>query len=219
MTVSEEARAYVHRALAAGRSPEAIRRALAEAGWSEAQIARALDAWAPGEDGLPVPRPPGQISARDAFLHLVLFAALYASAWQLGSLAFDLIELVLPDPAERPGAQLWRYDSIRFSVASLVVAFPLFLWMTVKIDREIAADPVRRESPVRQWLGYLTLFGAILVLTGSAISLVYGLLRGELTVQFLLKVLTVAGIAAAIFAWFRIQLQPRGAAAPPDRGG
>ena len=205
----DEARDYVYRAMVAGHSPEAIRQALSSAGWSTPQIARALDAWAPGRNGLPIPRPPTQISARDTFLHLILFAALYVSAWQLGALAFDLIELALPDPAERPGSQEWRHQSIRFSVAALIVAFPIFLAMTAKLDREIAADPVRRESPVRQWLGYLTLFGAVVVLAGSAVSLLYGLLRGDLTVQFLVKVAVVAGIAGGLFGWFRIQLQAR----------
>ncbi|HUF57511.1 MAG TPA: DUF5671 domain-containing protein [Thermohalobaculum sp.] len=203
---SEEARAYVHRALAAGRPAEAIRRDLAAAGWSEPQVDRALEAWTPGLDGLPVPRPRLQLSARDALLYLTLFAALYISAWHFGALLFDLIELAYPDPADRP--QDWRADSIRFSTAALIVAFPVFLALTVKLDREVARDPVRRDSAVRQWLGHLTMFLAVIVLIGATISVIYGLLRGDLTAHFLLKAATVGAIAAAIFGWFRMQLRP-----------
>ena len=206
MSDSEEARAYVHRALEVGRPPEAIRADLAAAGWSEPQIGRALEAWEPGPDGLAVPRPRLQLSARDAFLYLTLFAALYISAWHFGALMFDLIELALPDPADRP--QEWRADSVRFSVASLIVAFPVFLALTVKLGREVARDPVRRDSAVRQWLGHLTMFLAVIVLIGATISVIYGLLRGDLTAHFVLKVATVAGIAAAVFGWFRMQLRP-----------
>ena len=204
----EEARGYVLRALEAGQSREAIHEALAEAGWSEPQIARALDAWKPGPGGIAVPRPRLQLSARDAFVYLTLFAALYISAWHFGSLVFDLIEIALPDPADRPGVRDWRADSIRFSAAALIVAFPLFLGLTARMNREIAADPVRRDSPVRQWLGHLTMFGAAIVLIGATISVIYGLLRGELTLHFVLKVATVALIAAAIFGYFRVQLHP-----------
>lgn len=204
---TEEARAYVRRAMEAGRPAEEIRAALAGAGWSEPQVARALDAWMPDPVGPPVPRPRLQISARDAFLYLTAFSALYIAAWHFGALLFDLIEIVVPDPADRPPTARGRADSIRFSIASLIVAFPVLLGLSAKLNREIRADPVKRDLAIRQWLGYLTVFGAAIVLIGATISVIYALLRGELTAQFVLKVATVAAIAAMIFAYFRTHLR------------
>jgi hypothetical protein len=63
--------------------------------------------------------------------------------------AFSLIELALPDPAERSGLQEWRHQSIRFSVAALIVAFPIFLAMSAKLDCEITADPNGTRVHVR----------------------------------------------------------------------
>ncbi len=206
---SEELRDYVRRAIEAGRTRADIRDGLAAAGWDEAQVTRALDAWADVPGTLAVPRPRQQVSAREAFLYLLLFAALYLTAWHLGALVFDLVDIAVPDPLERPG---WsgRGDSIRWSVAALLVGAPLYTWLTLKMEREMAADPVRRQSPVRQWLGHMTMFLAALVVIGALVTTIYNLLDGELTLRFALKVLTVAGIASAVFGYYRAELRTAG---------
>lgn len=203
---TEELRDYVRRAIEAGRTRAEIRDSLAAAGWDEPQIARALDAWAELPGAVAVPRPRAQLSARDAFLYLTLFAALYLTAWHLGALVFDLIEIAVPDPLESRGWN-WRGDSIRWSIAALLVGAPLYTWLTLKMEREMQADPVRRQSPVRQWLGHMTMFVAALIVIGAMVTTIYSLLDGELTLRFVLKVLTVAGIAAAIFGYYRAELR------------
>ena len=49
---------------------------------------------------------------------------------------------------------------------------------------------------------YLTLFSAACALIGDVITLVYNALGGELTVRFLLKVITVALIAGTAFIYY-----------------
>jgi len=150
---------------------------------------------------VPVPRPRPEISARDAFLYLVMFVSLYASAYQLGSLLFNLIELAFPE-----GLAPYVVDSargaIRWATASLIVTFPVFLFTATRIAKEIAAEPARRNSAIRKWLTYLTLFVATTVIVGDSISLVYSLLRGDLTIRFVLKTLVVAAIAGSAFGYF-----------------
>ena len=51
-------------------------------------------------------------------------------------------------------------------------------------------------------LTYLTLFVAAVVLTGDVITLIYNGLGGELTARFVLKGLTVGGIAGAVFGYY-----------------
>lgn len=203
----DELRDHVRRAIEAGRGRAEIRESLVAAGWDAPQIARAMDAWADVPGSLAVPRPRPQLSAREAFLYLLLFASLYLTAWHLGALIFDLIELALPDPVEARYSG-WRADSIRWSVAALLVGAPLYAGLTLRMEREMRADPVRRQSPVRQWLGHMTLFVAALVVIGALVRTIYGLLAGDLTGAFILKILTVAGIAAVIFGYYRAQLRP-----------
>ena len=60
----------------------------------------------------------------------------------------------------------------------MVVALPVFLFVSSLTNREIRRNPIRRSSPVRRWLTYLTLFLASCVLIGDLVSLVYNLLGG-----------------------------------------
>ena len=133
-------------------------------------------------------------------MYLVLFSTLYVSAYHLGSLLFDIIDTTFPDPAESRLASYARL-SMRWSVSSLIVAFPVFVYMSWLVARGIAADPNKRHSKVRRWLTYLTLFMASSVLIGDLISLIYSVLGGEMTTRFLWKVLVVAFVAGTIF-WY-----------------
>src|SRR5690606_30661108 len=177
---------------------------LAGAGWPEGQVREALDAYAEVPFPVPVPRPRAYLSAREAFLYLVMFASLYVWAIQLGSLLFDLVNHWLPDPADAPWRVQWQGRSMRWAVASILIAFPLFLYVSRLLSREMAESPVKRLSVVRRWLTYMTLFLAAGVLVGDLITLVYNVLSGELTLRFLLKVLIVAALAGGVF-WFYLR--------------
>ena len=192
---------FVREALAKGAGREAIENALAAAGWPAAQARSALNGYADVEFPVPVPKPRPYLSAREAFLYLVLFATLYLTAYHLGSLLFDLINRAFPDPAMTEfGRQVGR--SMRWSIASVIIAFPVFVYVARHLGRELARNPVKRLSAVRRWLTYLTLFLAATVLIGDMITLVYNVLGGELGIRFVLKVLVVAVIAGTIFGYY-----------------
>ncbi|MEP7087895.1 MAG: DUF5671 domain-containing protein [Gemmatimonadota bacterium] len=194
---------FVRTALEKGEDRSAISTALASAGWPPKEIASALSAYADLSFAVPVPRPHASLSARETFLYLVLFTALYISIWNFGNLLFDFINRTFPDVTQRsyPSFDL---DSIRWDVASLIIAFPVFLWTSNHIGKRLDANPAERLSPVRHWLTYLTLFIAIAVLIGDGITVVYNMLGGELTIRFVLKAFVVGGIAAcALFYYLR----------------
>ena len=192
---------FIQAALQSGNSREEIGAALGSAGWTEDQIRDGLRLFAEVSFNLPVPRPRAQLSARDAFLYLLMFGVLYVSAFQLGNLLFSLINLAFPDPLNQYEA-VRAESSTRWATASLIVAFPVFLWVSLKLNREIGADPNRRHSAVRRWLTYITLLVAAGVIVGDSVTLVYNLLSGDLTIRFLLKVVVVAAITGTIFGYF-----------------
>jgi hypothetical protein len=193
---------FVRDALSRGQSREAITAALEGAGWPPEQTRSALDAYAPIDFPVPVPRPRPYLSAREAFLYLVMFATLDLATWHLGDLLFDLINHAFPDPADQRTYGLLPGDSIRWSIASVIVAFPVFLFVARYLGRELAESPVKRLSAVRRWLTYLTLFIAATVLMGDVIALVYKVLGGEFTIRFGLKVLVAGVIAGATFGYY-----------------
>ncbi len=194
-------RDFIDAALRAGKSRDEIAATLTAAGWSPEQIAHGLKGYADLPFVVPVPRPRAHLSARDAFFYLLLFATLYITAYQLNSMLFSFIELAFPaagNPYEVDSAE----RSIRMATASLIVVFPLFLALSMKLSREIRLEPARRLSSVRRWLIYLTMLIASGFIIGDAITLVYNLLNGDLTVRFVLKVVVVAAITGTIFGYF-----------------
>jgi hypothetical protein len=199
---TQDLQQFVRDALAKGVARPEIEVALVNAGWPAEQIRDAVNAYADIDFPLPVPRPRPYLSAREAFLYLLLFTTLYVAAWHLGSLLFELINRAFPDPTDSTYAVARIGDSIRWSTASVIIAFPMFLYVARHLLRDLARSPVKRLSAVRRWLTYLTMFIAAAVLIGDMITLVYNALGGELTVRFVLKVLVAAVIAGTIFGYY-----------------
>lgn len=206
MAVSDELIGFVRDALTRGLSRPQIEEALRQAGWNREQVSRALAAFAAVEFPIPVPRPRPSLSAREAFMYLLLFTTLYGVAFNVGNVLFQFINWAFPDPASSLPETYFR-ESIRFSVSALIVALPVFLYMSQLTNRATSLDPSKRTSPVRRWLTYLTLFVAACVLIGDFTSLVYSLLGGELTVRFVLKVTTVGVIAGTVFWYYLADLR------------
>lgn len=204
---TQELERFVHEALAKGMSRQAIEDALTAAGWPSEQSRSALNAYADVEFAVPVPKPRPYLSAREAFLYLVLFATLYLWAWNLASLLFDLINHAFPDPADDRSRLVNVVQSVRWSISSVIIAFPVFLYVAHYLSRELARSPIKRLSAVRRWLTYLTLFIASIVLMGDMIVLVSNVLGGELSVRFFLKFLVAAVIAGAIFGYYLFDLR------------
>ena len=197
---------FVDKALSKGASRADTEKALLDAGWSRDQVNDALASFSDVSFSVPVPRPKARLSARDAFLYLVMFAMLYISAYHLGSLLFQFINLGFPDPLlhQVPGFDPIERarDTIRFATSSLIVAFPVFLYTAHRISIGVRKDPTQRNSGVRKWLTYLTLFIAACIVVGDLIALLYSLLSGELSMRISLKVLTVGMIAGGILAYY-----------------
>lgn len=201
-TGTQELELFVRDALLRGQSRAAIAEALARAGWSPEQTRGVLDGYAEVDFPVPVPKPRASLSAREAFAYLVLFSTLYFGTWNFGSLLFDLIDRAWPDPAMADHAFAASDSSIRWSVSALLIAFPVFAFVAHRVGRDVARHPIKRLSPVRRWLTYLTLFLAASVLVGDMTTLLYHVLGGEATLRFVLKVLVVAALAGAIFGWY-----------------
>lgn len=200
-SATEELDLFAKEALSRGIEKSAITKAMIEAGWTPDQARAALNAYADLSFPIPVPKPRPQLSAREAFLYLLLFTTLYLSCYHLGSLLFDLINRAYPDAAVTTQQQ-WVEQSMRWSVSYLVITFPAFGFLARYIAKDVARHPVKRLSPIRRWLTYLTLFIAAGALIGDLATLVYNVLAGELTVRISLKVLVVILIAGTVFGFY-----------------
>ena len=154
-----------------------------------------------------------KITAKDFFLHLGAIATFYASTIALITLLFEVINHAYPKVTEY---YYYSFPSISLQVATLIVAFPLFLFLSWLIQKSFETDPGLRESALRKWLAYITLFVAGGVVAGDLITVIYMFLDGqELTMGFLLKVLTLLVVAGGIFFYYLREI--RNQIAPSER--
>ena len=140
-------------------------------------------------------------AAREAFFHLLAFATLGTWVFFIGSIWFDLIQAWVPDPT------VDRFDgfvigAVSRQLASIIVAFPAFLWATRSILRDQMENPDKAESAVRRWVSNIGLLLTALVFMGDSIVFVTSLLQGELTARFALRCLVVLVLAGTVFLYY-----------------
>lgn len=190
---------FVKSALALGQSRARIAEVLKQAGWPEDQIGDALGAFADVDFPAPVPRPKAYGSAREAFLLIVYFSLLGMVATQIGGLAFAWIDRFFADDLARDGyAYQWASTGLRWSIASLLVGYPIFLFLGWRLAAKKRRDPDRRRSRVRAWLTYVTLIFAAGAFIGDLVAVVFQFLDGGLQARFAAKAGVVGVISAAI---------------------
>jgi hypothetical protein len=145
---------------------------------------------------------------KDFFLHLGIIVALYVSAVSLINLLFGIVDILHPD------ALSYYYDpystAIRWSIASLVIFFPVYIFLGWLFNRELVVNPEKKSVGIRRWLTYFTLFITGLTIVIDLVVLLNSFLGGEISTRFVLKVLAVLVVAAFIFFYYILDLR-RGA--------
>ncbi|HBY59230.1 MAG TPA: hypothetical protein DEH78_05380 [Solibacterales bacterium] len=184
-----------------GASDEIVIALLKERGWPEKEIYAAIARYYERETGVAIPARRGvSESAKDAFLYLLSFSTLATWTGSLAALLFALIETSFPDRAlDYP--QRFRLANVSGQLAAIIVAFPIYAGVVLAIGRDLERSPAKALASVRRWLCYLALLIAAAFVVGDLITFLNFFLRGELTVRFVLKVLTVLVIAGGVF-WF-----------------
>ncbi len=179
-------------------------------GWPEEDVYRALADHYEGRSGIQVPVYKRSGSAKDAFLYLLNFSTLATWTIGLGSVMFTLIDRWIKDPLSPINYSASGYYQMAGSLASVIVAFPVYLLVMRYIIRELETHPEKLESAVRKWLTYIALLIAAGVVLGDLITFLTYFLRGELTARFVAKVAVVLVIAGGVF-WYYIGSLQKGA--------
>lgn len=200
--------AFIAAARQKGMDFQTIKSLLVASGWKERDVERALVA---ETLDMPVPAAPDVGGAREAFLHLLSFACLYIGLGSLIFLYFSCLDWLFPDPAfdQRYVAEI-DWSGLRWQMAMVIVTFPVFVWVSRIIAADIRQHPEKNRTGLRRWLTYLTLFATALILIGDAVTLVWYLLEGELTIRFILKVFVVLALAGMTFVYYLQSLRPEG---------
>lgn len=195
---------FIERARASGASEQSIVGMLTTRGWPEKDVYEALAAQYERLTGVEIPRRgSGGTAAKDAFFYLLVFSTLATWTIGLGWLAFTLIDHWLADALFPNGYyEGMETYSIASSLASILVAFPIYLLVSRAIISEERNHPEKLESPVRKWLTYMALVIAAGVFMGDLIAALTTLLRGEITSRFLAKAFVVLVISGGVFFYY-----------------
>ena len=143
---------------------------------------------------------------KDFFLHLLAIIALYMSAASLMTLLFQYINVLFPDPlayANYTGIA----GAIRYAMATLIIIFPVYIFVSKMLNGEYAVMPEKREYKLRKWLVYFTLFIAGITIITDLVVLIYNFLGGDLTSRFVLKILVVLLVAGVVFWYYQKDLK------------
>ncbi|MFH1575313.1 MAG: DUF5671 domain-containing protein [Acidobacteriota bacterium] len=204
-----EITSFITEAKAKGASDEVVLRLLALKGWPEKQIHQGLGEYYERTIGIAAPARGGGggAEARDAFLYLVSFTTLGIWSISLGALIFVFLDRWFPDLLATQNQPSFDY-LVSNNLASVIVAFPVYLFTMHLILRDLKTSPEKRESAMRRWLTYIALFIAAGVVVGDLITFLAFFLRGELAVRFVLKVLTALVIAGSVFWYYLSSLKP-----------
>lgn len=146
-------------------------------------------------------------TAKDFFLWAGAMVSFYWSVIAFIYLVFNYINYALPNALSYYPADPYQ-SGISYQMASVIVLFPLYLFLMKLIHGDIARDASKRDIWVRRWAVILTLFVAGIAIAVDLITLLTTFLNGEaLTTAFLLKVLVIFLVAAGVFMHFIADLK------------
>lgn len=140
-------------------------------------------------------------AARHTFYYLLVLVTLSFTAIGVGQILFQIINSLFPETT-------FLYDTVfdqeilRFGMSSVIVAGPIYWFVTRAINKELAEHHLDQQSRVRKWLTYLILFASAVIVIGFLMGILNNFLNGELTVKFILKAITAIGIAGLVFGYY-----------------
>lgn len=217
-TDSERLDDFIAAAKARGVSDEFAVALLRQNGWSERRIYQAFSTYYERVLGAPLPSRGGRFEyASEAFFYLLAFISLSIWATALWSLFEAVIDRHFPNPAEYAGYDNFR-QTITLQLAALIVAFPIFAWVSRSIAQRLRNRPESAESGVRAWLTYVALTIASVIALGDTIYFVGAFLRGDVTTRLVLKTLVILALTGGIISYYVSTMRGKALDLVRDRG-
>ncbi len=145
--------------------------------------------------------------AVDVFVYAGIFISLLVSVSNIVQILFAAIERRFTDVLEA-GQYMDAYSSdMRMAIASLIVAFPIYLALSMYVSKDISKFHFKRDLLIRKLFVYVTLFATAITVLGALVATIYTYLGGELTVRFGLKALATILVAALVGGYYLYALK------------
>lgn len=211
----QELLSFIRSQVETGKGKKDIVEQLTSVGWSEDEAevayARTLTSM-----GVPTPQEgerasfSKKVTTLEVVVNLFSFILLSIVAFALGALYFEVIDKYFPDAINDNSKSSYSYtrsssvssDIVHYSIAALVIGFPLLFFALRFWFRKFRKDSGKVESRLTKWITYLVLLVASVTIVGDLIAIVYTFLQGEISARFFLKALIILVIAGSIFGFY-----------------
>lgn len=154
----------------------------------------------------------GYVTPKHVFLQLLMIAMLYASVVAAITLYFQYANQIFFDSAFTYRESI--YSGIRWGSSVLLVAFPVLVYTSWLIQKEINRQALVRQMKTRRWLLYFTQFVTAITIIVDIMILIYEFYGGEITARFVSKIIVVLVIAAIVLGYYRWELHRTEALSP-----
>ncbi len=135
------------------------------------------------------------------FLSLGVLVSLVTSVISFLNLFFAVLEKKMPDVLNsfyQYGYNSYSFENARSALATLLIAFPVLCVLTYFWNKKKEKDLLEYDKVVKNWMVYVLIFLAVLVVLIDLIVLVRYFVSGEITLRFVLKVLSVLLVAKIV---------------------
>ncbi|MDP2683721.1 MAG: DUF5671 domain-containing protein [bacterium] len=137
---------------------------------------------------------------KDVFLHLFNIFTFYLSIVAFIMLLTNYVEALFPDPLNYYFGRI--HSAVRWGTSVILVALPAYIGTAWMFARDFAKVPAKRELKLRKWLVHFTLFISAITIIIDLMIFVYRFMNGDMTIQFMSKVLIVLLVAVAVFGYY-----------------
>jgi hypothetical protein len=144
------------------------------------------------------------------FLCLGLLITLITSVVSLLNLIFSVLEKQFPDVLNATyqyGYSSYSYDSIRTSLATLIIFFPIFLVVAFFWRKYQMGGMGHIDEIIKKWVIYIILFLSSIVVAVDLVILVRYFVAGEITNRFIYKVISALLVAFVVGIYYILLLQ------------
>lgn len=143
------------------------------------------------------------------FLSLGVLISLITSVTSFLNLAFATLDKRFPDVLNATyqyGYNTYDYETIRTSLATLIIFFPVFLLISYFWNKFAKMQIGHIDEMVKKWLIYIILFLSSLVVIVDLVTLVRYFVSGEITSRFIYKVLITLVVALFVGVYYVFEL-------------
>lgn len=151
-----------------------------------------------------------KVTPKFFFISLGVIVTLITSVSSFLVLLFESLNKKFPDALNsvyQYGYNSYNFETIRASLATLIIFFPIFLFISYFWNKESKGDISHPNLTIRKWMVYLILFLATLLIAIDLVTLVRYFVSGEVTIRFIIKVIGALAVGGLVDFYYAFKMK------------